>query len=126
MILRYFYDDKLAQASYMVGCAKTGEALMIDPMRDIRPYLDAAQKEGLRVTHVAETHIHADYVSGGRELAAATGAMLYVSDCGPADWKYAFADEAGVTDAVGWENSQSRAFLRTVPKFGDPPTCGPA
>lgn len=96
MILRYFYDDKLAQASYMVGCAKTGEALIVDPMRDSRPYLDAAKKEGLRITHVAETHIHADYVSGGRELSAATGATLYVSDCGPADWKYAFAGEAGV------------------------------
>jgi len=105
MILRYFYDDKLAQASYMVGCAKTGEALIVDPMRDIRPYLDAAQKEGLRVTHVAETHIHADYVSGGRELAAATGATLYISDCGPAEWKYAFAGEAGVVsvqDGDAW------------------------
>lgn len=96
MILRYFYDDKLAQASYLVGCARTGEALVVDPMRDIRPYLAAAQKEGVRITHVAETHIHADYVSGGRELAAATGATLYVSDCGPADWKYAFADDDGV------------------------------
>lgn len=105
MILRYFYDDKLAQASYMVGCAKTGEALIVDPMRDIRPYLDAAKKEGLRVTHVAETHIHADYVSGGRELALATGATLYVSDCGPADWKYGFAHESwvvAVQDGESW------------------------
>lgn len=96
MLLRYFYDDALAQASYMVGCAKTGEALVIDPMRDTRPYLDAAQKEGLTITQVAETHIHADYVSGGRELAAATGATLYVSACGTPDWQYAFATERGV------------------------------
>ncbi len=105
MILRYFYDDKLAQASYMVGCAKTGEALIIDPMRDIQPYLDAAKKEGLRLTHIAETHIHADYVSGGRELAAATGATLYISDCGSAEWKYAFAGEKGVVsvqDGDAW------------------------
>jgi hydroxyacylglutathione hydrolase len=96
MLLRYFYDDKLAQASYLVGCARTGEALVVDPMRDITPYLDTAAREGLRITHVAETHIHADYVSGGRELAAATGATLYVSDCGTPDWKYAFANQPRV------------------------------
>ena len=50
MLLKYFYDKKLAQASYMVGCAATGEALIIDPARDIQPYLDAAQEEGLRIT----------------------------------------------------------------------------
>ena len=59
MILRYFYDDKLAQASYLVGCAATGEALVIDPMRDIAPYVSAAQRQGLKITHVTETHIHA-------------------------------------------------------------------
>lgn len=96
MLLKYFYDDKLAQASYMVGCAKTGEALVIDPMRDITPYLRAAEKEGLRITHVAETHIHADFVSGLRELAAATGAAMYVSDMGDSDWKYSFADDRNV------------------------------
>lgn len=91
MILKYFYDDKLAQASYMVGCAATGEALVIDPARDIRPYLETAEENGLKITHVTETHIHADYVSGSRELAHATGAQLYLSDEGDADWKYAYA-----------------------------------
>ena len=96
MYLKYFYDEKLAQASYLVGCAKTGEALVVDPMRAITPYLRAAEKEGLRITHVTETHIHADFVSGSRELAAATGATLYLSDMGDADWKYAFADDPTV------------------------------
>ena len=96
MILRYFYDDRLAQASYLVGCAKTGEALVIDPARAITPYLKAAEKEGLRITHVTETHIHADFVSGSRELAAATGASIYLSDMGDADWKYAYANDANV------------------------------
>lgn len=93
MILKYFYDKKLAQASYMVGCAETGEALIVDPARAIQPYLDAAQAEGLRITHVTETHIHADYVSGSRELAEATGAKLYLSDMGDADWKYQYQTE---------------------------------
>ena len=96
MILRYFYDDRLAQASYLVGCAATGEALVVDPMREIGPYVDAAEREGLRITHVTETHIHADYVSGSRELAAATGAMIYLSEAGGADWSYCFADQRNV------------------------------
>ena len=93
MLLRYFYDRNLAQASYMVGCAKTGEALIVDPARDIQPYLEAATKEGLRITHVTETHIHADFVSGSRELSAATGATMYLSDMGDENWKYGYADD---------------------------------
>jgi len=96
MLLRYFYDDRLAQASYLVGCAKTGEALVVDPMRDIAPYVAAAEKEGLRITHVTETHIHADFVSGSRELAAATGATIYLSDMGDANWKYQYAHQPNV------------------------------
>ncbi|MCS6848542.1 MAG: MBL fold metallo-hydrolase [Anaerolineae bacterium] len=96
MLLRYFYDESLAQASYLVGCAKTGEALVIDPARDVEPYLAAAKRAGLRITQVTETHIHADFVSGLRELAARTGATMYVSDMGDAAWKYAFADEPNV------------------------------
>jgi hydroxyacylglutathione hydrolase len=93
MLLKYFYDHKLAQASYMVGCAENGEALVIDPARDITPYLQAARAENLRIAHVTETHIHADFVSGARELASATGAHLYLCGEGGADWQYAFADE---------------------------------
>lgn len=96
MILRYFYDEKLAQASYMIGCAKCGEALIIDPMRNIQPYLDAAKNEGLQITHITETHIHADYVSGSRELAQATGAMMYLSEAGGADWSYSFPDARNI------------------------------
>ncbi len=91
MILRRFYDDNLAQASYLVGCSASGEAIIIDPNREVAQYLDAAKREDLRITHVTETHIHADFLSGLRELAAATGAMPYLSGCGGADWQYAFA-----------------------------------
>ncbi len=92
MLLKYFYDKLLAQASYMVGSAETGEALVIDPARDITPYLQAARENSLRITHIAETHIHADFVSGSRELAAATGAKLYLSAMGGDDWQYTFAE----------------------------------
>ena len=97
MLLKRFYDEKLAQASWLVGCAATGEALVVDPNRDVEQYIRAAEKEGMRITHVTETHIHADFVSGSRELASRTDARLYLSDEGDADWKYAFADES---DAV--------------------------
>lgn len=97
MLLKRFYDDKLAQASYLVGCAATGESLVIDPNRDVEQYMRAAAAEGLRITHVTETHIHADFVSGSRELAERTRAKLFLSDEGDAGWKYAFAASAGAT-----------------------------
>jgi hydroxyacylglutathione hydrolase len=97
MLLKRFYDENLAQASFLVGCAATGEALVVDPNRDVEQYIRAAESEGLRITHVTETHIHADFVSGSRELAARTGAQVYLSDEGGADWKYGWSGEAGVT-----------------------------
>ena len=96
MILKRFYDERLAQASYLVGCSATGEALVIDPHRDLEQYLRAAASEGLRISAVTETHIHADFVSGSRALARRTEARLFLSDEGSRDWKYAFADEPNV------------------------------
>ncbi|MBX3174244.1 MAG: MBL fold metallo-hydrolase [Gemmatimonadaceae bacterium] len=97
MFLKRFYDDGLAQASYLIGCAATGEAIVIDANRDIQQYLDAAAAEKLGITHVTETHIHADYVSGSRELAQRTGAQLLLSAEGGKDWQYAFAKQDGAT-----------------------------
>jgi hydroxyacylglutathione hydrolase len=97
LILKRFYDDNLAQASFLVGCARTGTAIVIDPNRDIGQYLAAAETEGVQIEAVTETHIHADYLSGTRELAAATGARMYLSDEGDAEWKYEFASDPNVT-----------------------------
>lgn len=96
MILKRFYDENLAQASYMFGCPGSGEAFVIDPTRDVETYIAAAGAEGLRIVGVTETHIHADFASGSLELAERTGATLYVSDEGDSDWKYAFADRPNV------------------------------
>jgi hydroxyacylglutathione hydrolase len=95
MYFQRFYDAKLAQASYLIGCQRTGDAVVVDPNRDVQQYIAAAAEQGLRVTHVTETHIHADFVSGARELAEDTGAELLLSDEGGADWKYEFAPAAG-------------------------------
>ncbi|WP_411333888.1 MBL fold metallo-hydrolase [Metabacillus indicus] len=93
MFFRSFFDENLAQMSYFVGCQKTGEALIVDPARHISPYLETAAKEGFHISAVTETHIHADYVSGSRELAKKTGAKLFLSDEGDENWKYGFAEE---------------------------------
>src|SRR5688572_1213126 len=95
MLLRRFYDPKLAQASYLVACGRSGEAIVIDPNRDADQYVRAAESEGVRIRFVTETHIHADFVSGSRELAAATGARIYLSGEGGADWGYDFAGDDG-------------------------------
>lgn len=91
MLLKYFYDPALAHASYLVGCQRTGEAVVVDPGRDVEGYLTVAAQEEMRIVGVAETHIHADYVSGARELAARVGAKLFVSDEGGSDWSYQYA-----------------------------------
>jgi glyoxylase-like metal-dependent hydrolase (beta-lactamase superfamily II)/rhodanese-related sulfurtransferase len=75
MYFKQFYLGCLAQASYMIGSG--GEAAVIDPRRDVEEYLEEAQREGLTIRHVIETHLHADFVSGHRELAERTGARIY-------------------------------------------------
>ena len=94
MLFRMIYDEKLAQASYLIGCQRGGEAVVVDPNRDVEQYVAGAAAEKLRITHVTETHIHADFVSGSRELAERSGARLHLSDEGGDDWRYAFAAAA--------------------------------
>ena len=92
MLLRQIHDPSLAQYAYLVGCQRTGEALLVDPERDVDRYLALAAAEGLRIDHVAETHIHADFLSGARDLADQTGARLYLSAEGDAaGWGSAWA-----------------------------------
>ena len=90
MFVKRFFEPSLAQASYLIGCQQAGEAIVIDANRDVDAYIQVAAQEGLRITHVTETHIHADYVSGSRALAHRTGASLCLSDEGDKDWKYQF------------------------------------
>ena len=97
MLFKRFYNDGLAQASYMIGCVQSGEAIIIDANRDLGQYREAAASEKLRITHVTETHIHADFISGSKELARICGAQLLLSGEGGEDWQYAFAQEAGAT-----------------------------
>lgn len=90
MFFQHIFESSLAHASYLIGCQAKGVAIVIDPKRDVDTYLAIAEKNNLKITHIAETHIHADYLSGSLELASLTGAQLYLSDEGGADWQYKF------------------------------------
>ncbi len=96
MILRRLYDEALAQASFLLGDTASRQAIVIDPNRDVNSYLQAAAADKLQIVAVTETHIHADFCSGTRELAQRAGALAYLSDEGGADWKYDWANEPNV------------------------------
>lgn len=93
MLIERIYDEDLAQASYFIGCQSKGEAIVVDPRRDIAVYESMAAANGMTIVAVTETHIHADFLSGTRELGAATGAAIYVSGEGGTEWQYGFAAE---------------------------------
>lgn len=97
MYFQHIYDKSLAQGSYFIGCQKAGVAAVIDPKRDVDTYLQIAQEQKMKITHILETHIHADFLAGSRELAALTGASMYLSDEGGPDWQYEF-------DHIGLKN----------------------
>ncbi|CAM4197915.1 MBL fold metallo-hydrolase [Flavobacterium weaverense] len=90
MFFQHVYDKTLAQASYFIGCQKAGVAAVIDAKRDVDTYLEIAKANNMKITHILETHIHADFLAGSRELAALTGAEMYLSSEGGPDWQYEF------------------------------------
>ncbi len=91
MFLRQITDSALAQNAYLIGCQRTGDAVVVDPERDVDRYLKLAADNGLRLTAVAETHIHADYLSGARELMERHGVTGYLSAEGGPDWQFEWA-----------------------------------
>ena len=108
MYFEQFYLGCLAHASYMLG--SEGEAVVVDPQRDVDLYLTAAQENGLTIRHIVETHLHADFVSGHKELAARTGARIY------------FGAQAGATfPHVAVQDGFELAFGRARIKFLETP-----
>ena len=94
MYFEQFYLGCLAHASYLLG--SDGEAVVVDPQRDVEIYLQAAQEHGLNIRHIFETHLHADFVSGHKELAARTGATIYIGAQAGATFPH-----VALTDGVG-------------------------
>jgi hydroxyacylglutathione hydrolase len=105
MLFQQITDKKLSQYAYLIGCQATGQALLVDPERDIDQYLDRAEEEGVEIVAVTETHIHADFLSGAREFAERLDTTLYLSDEGDEEWRYEWArepKESGGAYEVEW------------------------
>ncbi len=106
MYFERIYDEDLAQATYLIACAASGEAVIVDPLRDLDQYFGRLDELGFELAGVAETHIHADFLSGGRDLARATDAPLYISGETVEGWEYGSLDGLEVerlADGDGFE-----------------------
>lgn len=88
MYTQQFFVEGLGCASYLIGCDAEGVAAVIDPERSIQQYLDAASARGLKITHIIETHLHADHVSGNSDLASQTGADIYLHEASGAGFEH--------------------------------------
>lgn len=113
MFFQHVYDKTLAQASYVIGCQKKGIAAVIDPKRDVDTYLKIAEDNNFKITHIFETHIHADFLSGSRELAELTGADMYLSDEGDQNWKYEFDHKPLKNGDIVWLGNLKIEVLHT-------------
>lgn len=82
--------------SYVIGCPKTKAMAVVDPKRDIQDYLNIAREEGMQITHVFNTHVHADHVSGDQELRVATGADIYIHESAPVAYRHKSIREGDV------------------------------
>jgi len=112
MYFEQFYLGCLAHASYML--ASQGEAVVVDPQRDVDLYLQAASEHGLTIRHIFETHLHADFVSGHRELAARTGAQIYMGTQAGATFPH-------IPVSDGFELKFGKASLRVLETPGHTP-----
>ena len=100
MIFRRLYHDRLAQASYLIACEATRQAIVIDPLRDPSVYVEAAEFEDVRIACVTETHVHADFLSGADALARLIGAELKLSGEGDAEQASARIRRAGAKPLI--------------------------
>ena len=112
MYFEQFHLGCLALDSYML--ASEGEAIVVDPQRDVDIYLEAAEQQGVQIKHIFETHLHADFVSGHKELAARTGAKIYIGPNGGAK-----VSHVEVTD--GFELSAGKIRITVLETPGHTP-----
>lgn len=122
MFFKQIVEEKLSQYAYLLGCQRTGQALLVDPQRDIDRYIRIARSEGLRIAAVAETHIHADFLSGCREFVEQHDCRAYLSGEGGKGWEYEWANRERVTVLRDGDRfSVGRVGLRAVHTPGHTP-----
>ena len=110
MYVEQFFVDGLGCASYLIGCEAKGIATVVDPERDVRRYLDSAARRNLQITHIIETHLHADHVSGNTDLAERTGADIYIHEAAGALFKHKPLKDGDVL-----ELGETRVLVRSTP-----------
>ena len=109
MFFKQFVVEGMGCLSYLIGCPKAGVGCVVDPKRDVQDYLDVARKNGMKITHIFETHVHADHVSGNMELRSRTGADIYFMEGNPVRFDHQVVKE-GDTIELG---NAALAFIRT-------------
>ena len=110
MIFKQFYLGCLAHASYLLGDERTGKAVVVDPRRDIEPYLEFAEEHGLWIEHVMLTHFHADFLAGHIELRNKTGAKIHIGAAGKTDF-----EKLPMTDGKALELGDLRLEFLSTP-----------
>ena len=88
MFFKQFVVEGMGCLSYLIGCPQGRVACVVDPKRDVQDYIEEARTQGMRITHIFETHIHADHVSGNRELQERTGAEIYFMEGTPVEFPH--------------------------------------
>jgi len=96
MFFKQFKVEGLGCLSYLIGCPRISQAVVVDPKRDIQDYLDTARREKMRIAGIIETHVHADHVSGAKELQIETGAPIYIGEGTPVTYDASFLKEGQV------------------------------
>ena len=100
MFFKQFIVEGMGCLSYLIGCPRAGIACVVDPKRDVQDYLDVARKNGMKITHIFETHVHADHVSGNMEIRSRTGAGIYYMEESPVQYEHKTVKE-GETIELG-------------------------
>ncbi len=98
MYFKQIIAEGLGCFSYVIGCPMARQCVVVDPKRDIQEYLDISQQEGMKITHIIETHIHADHVSGNQELRSVTGADIYFHESAPVKFPHKNLKEGDIIE----------------------------
>ena len=116
LFLRQYYLACLSHASYLVGDRSTGKAVVVDPQRDVAEYLADAAANGFTITHVLETHFHADFLSGHLELQEATGAPIGYGRAAEGRAEFPIVTFAAVWKSSSPASPRSPVMRRPMPR----------